>query len=332
MAKFSIKNALAYGFSAYTQHFMLLVAVGLTLGAGQWGMSALPKMVADHFGVKAQAVAGVSSKKMGPKAAMARDAMSKPPMQVGAQGSKTVEVHHQLRETGKTIHQVIAHKAYMYMDNDPGQLFMVFLVWLALFCLLVFLQMGIIRVALDLVDKNTSSYAQLFSQRSQFFRFLGVLIVFALLWLVIFLGSILAGVVVGGLLAIPLVYIFSDAGAMISGFIGFVAGFVVCIKFMMRYFFCTYCLIDKKMGVHKAFSCTYEITKGSVLRLMVLGFIFMIPTVFLVGGTVHLNVHIGKMIAHDSYHVGIISKLIGGIYGMWVVLCSAHVYRKLSRG
>ncbi len=330
MAKFSIKNALVYGFSAYAKHFMLLVAIGLTFGAVQWGLTGVPNLVKEQLGIKSHVASVNLGKKMGPKAAMAHGAMRKSPVQMGAAGSKTAQIHHHLLETGRIIHHTLAHKAYGYMDNDPGQLFVLFLVWLAIFCLWVFLSMGLIRVSLDIVDKDTSSYERLFSQRAQFFPFLGVWVVFALLWFVIFLGSILAGVVIGGLLAIPLVYIFSDAGAMISGLVGFVAGMVVYIKFIMRYFFSTFCLIDKKQGIHKAFSCTYEITKGSVLRLLVLGIILSIPFIF-TSGSVHLHARLGNMVANDSYHAGIIAKLILGVFVVWYSLCISYVYRKLSK-
>lgn len=330
MAKFSIKNALVYGFSTYAKHFMLLIAVGLTFGAVQWGMTAIPKLVADQLGVHAHASAGAGAKKMGPKAAMAHGVTGHPAMRMGAPDSKTARIHHQLMHAGKAIHNVVAQKAYAYMDNDPIQLFVVFFIWLAMFCLWVFMCMGIIRIALDLVDKNTSSYQRLFSQRASFFPFLGVWVTFFFLVLVIILGAILAGAVIGGLLAIPLVLIFGEAGGVVAGLIGGIAGMAVYIKFIMRYYFCTFCIIDKKMGVHKAFSCTYEITKGSVLRLLGLGIILSIPFIF-TGGSVHLHMRIGKMVASDSYHAGIIAKLVMGLIVVWSTLCLSHVYRKLSK-
>lgn len=330
MAKFSIKNALVYGFSTYAQHFMLLIAVGLTFGAVQWGMTGLPKLAAEQLGVRADISAGSGLKKMGPKAAMAHGVTGHPAMKMGASDSKTARIHEHIMHAGKAIHHVLAHKAYAYMDNDPGQLFVVFLVWLVMFCLWVFMCMGVIRIALDLIDKNTSSYERLFSQRALFFPFLGVWISFFFLVLVIILGALLAGAVIGGLLAIPLVLIFGDAGGIVAGLVGGVAGMVVYIKFIMRYYFCTFCIIDKKMGVHKAFSCTYEITQGSVLRLLGLGIILSMPFIF-TGGSVHLHMRIGKMVASDSYHAGLIAKLVMGLLVVWYSLCMAHVYRKLSK-
>lgn len=331
MAKFSIKNALVYGFSTYAQHFMLLVAAGLTFGAVHWGMTGIPKLVADQLGVKVHASAGSGLKKMGPKAAMAHNVAGHPVMKMGAPDSKIGRTQDHLTQAGKAIHHVLAHKAYQYMDNDPGKLLVVFLVWLAMYCLWVFMCMGLIRIALDLIDKNTSSYERLFSQRSLFFPFLGVWIVYFFLMVVIILGAILAGAVIGGLLAIPLVLIFGDAGGVVAGLVGGVAGMAVYIKFIMRYLFCTFCLIDKKMGVHKAFSCTYEITKGSVLRLLGLGIILLIVPGLLAGGSIHLHMRIGKMVASDSYHVGIIATLVMNLVMVWITLCLSHVYRKLSK-
>ena len=325
MATFSIKDALVYGFSTYAKHLVLCICVGLTLGATQWGLTGLPSLVAEQLGVKAHVAS--SGKKMGPKATMAHNAAR--PSGPVHHDSKRAEIHHHLKETGKKIHQIVAAKAYSYMDNDPVHLFILFIVWLAMFCLWVFVTMGIIRVALDLVDKNTSSYERLFSQKALFFPFLGVLIVFMLLMLVIVLGAILAGGIIGGLLAIPLVFILGETGGAISALVGFIAGIVVYAKFLMRYFFCTFCLVDKKMGVHKAFSATYEITKGSVFRLLIFGIILSIP--FMFGGSVNFHVRIGTMAANDSYHAGIIGKLVLGLFSVWYSLCLAHVYRKLSR-
>ena len=76
MAKFSIKDALVYGFSSYAQHFILLIAVGLTFGAAQWGLTGIPKLVMRQLGVKTHVAANLG-KKMGPKATMAHDAMNK---------------------------------------------------------------------------------------------------------------------------------------------------------------------------------------------------------------------------------------------------------------
>ncbi|MFT6765855.1 MAG: hypothetical protein ACJAZS_000749 [Alteromonas naphthalenivorans] len=327
MAKFSIKDAVGYGCRTYMQNIVLMLCVGVTIGLASWGMNGVPRLVADQLGVTVKAHPA-GAKKSGVHPTMPQG--MRPEKAPQKHHSKMKKIHHELKETGKKIHGVIAEKAYAHLDNNPTHLVLLFLIWVAMLLLYAFVHMGLFRVSLDLVDKNTSSYERLFSQRALILPYIGLMIVYTFLVVVIAMGAIVAGFVLGGLLGFALSFLLGETGGVIGSTVGLVTGLVVFCKFAMRYIFAFYCLVDKKMGIHKSLTCTYEITKGSVGKLILLMIVLGLP--FMLMGKFNFHVAIGKHVFNDSVHPSIIVQAIAGLITPLYTLCLVHVYRKLGRG
>jgi hypothetical protein len=328
MAKFSIKDAIEYGVRTYMQHIVLMLCVGATVGLAQWGVTGAPRLVADQLGIKSRMVSPADMKKgsvhpaapveMHPEQAPAEDA------------SKMAKIHHHLKEAGKRIHHVVTEKAYSYAHNSPTNLITLFLVWAIMILLSLLVSIGLIRVTLDIVDKNTSSYQRLFSQRALMFPWVGLVIVYIFFIMVIAIGAVIAGMLLGGALAFALNLLIGEAGGVIGGIVGAVTMIAISFKFMTRYIFAFYCLVDKKMGIHEALTCTRAITKGSVVKLI--AFMLVVTLPFMFGGGIDFHMRIGKHMFADKVHSTIIAQIILGLITPLYALCIVHVYRKLSRG
>ena len=327
MAKFSIKETVVYGFNAYAQNLVLMLCVGATIGLATWGTNGVPALVAKQLGVKANVQ---STGKKGPAHPAIPHASMYPEKTPKVHSSKMAAIHHHLREAGKKIHAVVAEKAHTYVDHNPTHLLMLFLVWAVMALLYLFIHIGVIRIALDVVDNKKTSYERVFSQRALIVPYVGLTVVYMFLIVCIAFGAIIAGVVLGGLLGMPLGLLLGKTGAAIGFGVGIVSGLAVLYKFIMRYVFAFYCLIDKKMGIHKALTCTYELTKGSVLKLILLLVVISLPFAF--GGAANVHMRIGKEVFNNSVHAGIIAKTLLGLVTPLYALCLAHVYRKLGRG
>ena len=332
MAKFSIKESVVYGFSSYAKHVVLMLCVGVTFAVVSWSVNGVPAFLAKQLGVEAHVAVKASKsthKKASSRISAHQDAMNSKEAPA-EDASKLAKIHHHLKEVGKPIHATITESVYPYLENNLGHLVILFLVWLIMGSLHVMVYMGLIRVALDIVDKKTSSYERIFSQKELFWSYIGLAIVYSFLMICIIMGAVIAGTVLGGLLAIPLDFAFGEAGAGAAGVIGIVIGAVVGLKFAMRYIFSFYCLVDKKTSITETLHSAYEITQGSVVKLTILAVVLSIP--FMLLSNYHLHAHFGKMIFNDTVHSGLVSKLFIGLITPWYALCIVYVYRKLSRG
>jgi hypothetical protein len=322
MAKFSIKNAIVYGFSAYFQHVVLVAAVGLTLGLSTWGLQRVPSMVATKMGIHLDA-AKIPSKGVAPVNVAQK-------VQGQKKLAKVKGIRDSLHEVGEKIGGVVSQKAYFYLNNvDKSDILVLALVWLLMFGIWSFLYLGFVRVMLDIKDKNKSSYQQLFSQRKIFWSYIGLLIVWVLLMTCIVLGSMVGGGLLTVLVGIPLSFL-GWSGDIVAVSLGGLTAFVVALYFFTRYAFAFYSLVDKGAGIHKALTSSYELTKGSVLKLILFFFIISIPF----GGHYAFNVNVGQehfsIATHLSNSSALMANLIVGLFLSLYSLCCVFVYKKLG--
>lgn len=313
MAKFSIKNTVESGLSAFFQHLGLMLMVGLTLGVTQWGYQNVPRMVARKL--------GVVSIQMPQKLATSVKMENK-------HNSKLLNTKDTLHNVGEKIGESLTAKAYAHIGtSNKSDLLMIAVVWIVMLLLWIFVLLGTVRVALDIVNKNKSSYSQLFSQSGLMLRYVGLGFVYILLTLCIMLGSSVAGGLVGVVVGVPLSLL--GFSLLPAYFVGSFVWIGVTVYFLMRYMLGVYCMVDKNLGIHKSLSCSYELTKGSVVKLLLLFVLMMIPAFMFMGIQVHISsagfsAHAIQSAARSPYYT-LFSGFLGVLYGLWF----AHVYKTM---
>jgi len=134
--------------------------------------------------------------------------------------------------------------------------------------------MGMVKIALKFADGGKGEFADLYNQYPLFFKYL--------------LASILTGVIV---------------------LIGFILLIVPGIIFSVRLKFVSYLIIDKGLGPIEAIKTSWNITKGSVWNLFVLG-----------AALLGINI------------LGALALLVGLLWtAPTTSIAEAYVYRKLSK-
>lgn len=155
---------------------------------------------------------------------------------------------------------------------------------------------GWIKISIAAVDGKKPEVEDLFSHWRLFFKYLGVIILFVLMFLpVAIIGFI-----------IFLSTVFSD-GSLLPLTLFAVASIIYVLMIVTRYCFTSMLVIDGKAKIFESFKMSSKMTKGK--RWKILGFFLACVAVFL---------------------LGIIALFVGVfISSVVVMLAKAHLYRKL---
>ncbi len=208
---------------------------------------------------------------------------------------------------------------------------------LALFlCIISMGYLGLPRILLDLYEHKTSNVSRMLSAFRLIFPYIGASIIFAI---IILIPTILAS----GLFMLVAHYHFQPGEAGAPGIaislaiIVFIASILVSIYLGIRFVYFSFALVDKNLGVISCLRYSWNITRGSVLKLILFSFALalMLWGIFVLVG---LNTF-GLINALNSgwYSLAFISGLLLVISILLVILAIpmvmlsyTYVYKKLS--
>lgn len=139
-----------------------------------------------------------------------------------------------------------------YLSFIPVTLLFAYLVTSALLIISV-IRLGVLRVLLDIYERNSSEITRLFSCSNLVFTYLCALILLSLIIL-------------------PIVTLFAVLGMILAPALVGLVGIIIAISMIflqIRFAFYAYPIVDVKMGAIDALRRSWHITKGSVLRLII---------------------------------------------------------------
>lgn len=244
MSKISIHSAISGALSVYVHHLVLLLTAGALVGFVGWAAMVGPRMVAQHMGVyQDMPVEEESMTEMSPDGTVTR------------------------------VVNRISMKISNYMDTtSKGALLVVFLVMVALWLANMFAHLGLMKLALQLVDKNKGSFETFFSVKQYLLSYISGLLLFGLYALVIMVGS---AVVIA-----PIVVVLVKL-AHLSPWIIMLAVPLVMVGvwgYLIRYILFSYCIIDKNTGARDSLRMSAKITAGERVHLFM--FLLVMAVVF----------------------------------------------------
>lgn len=206
-----------------------------------------------------------------------------------------------------------------YLSFIPVTLFCAYLVTSTLLIISV-IRLGILRVLLDIYERNSSEVTRLFSCSNLVFTYLCALILLSLIML-------------------PVVTFFAVLGMILPpavvGIIGLIAA-VGMIFIQTRFAFYVYPIVDVKMGAIDALKRSWRITQGSVLRLIIFEIILgLIPAAL--GIVVILNILVTIMLVSNGWSLAAVVPIALVLIALFFValivpvifLANVYAYKKL---
>jgi hypothetical protein len=318
MKKFSIQKSWVFAFQAYKKHFALLCAVGITVGTLNWAQVVVPQTSAKYLGFEKRFAISYES----PKTELSSGEVLR--------GSTSPKVIDTITVYSKRVYEgfIKSYRNYTKNASTAATLFLLFL-WVFLFLFKLFLQLGLIRVVLDLKDKGSSSYCNLFSAGSLLPTYLGANLLF---WIV---ASIVMGVSVlgiyGSVTLFNVLFDFFNISSKIMQSLGIyllvLLSVFTFISIILRYAFFQFFIIDKKLGSFNSLFHSYSSTKGNVGRLFLLmvgvilfSLLVSAPLGYLLGATYQMDLTVNSFVY----------TLFNSLFSSFYYLTFAHAYRKLA--
>ncbi len=291
MSKISLYSALSGASALYVKHIILLATLGAISGVVSWSSLVGPRHLARSLGVYQE--------------------MPEETIEITADGSNVTGI---INRTSTKI----AH----YMDTtSKGSLFLIFLTMVVLWLAAMFVHLGLIKVALQLVDKNKSSFDTFLSVKQYLPTYIGSSLLFGLYSLVVATGS--------SIVMVPIFIIIAKV-AHLSAWTALIAMPLVvagAFAYLIRYVLFSYCIIDKNAGVFGALSMSATITQGQ--RMHLFGFFCVMGVFFYVlFGLIRaaFDIHITTVHMHSILYMVAIYTIVTPL----TILMISKVYRQLT--
>jgi hypothetical protein len=287
VAKIAIYNAISGAFSLYCKNLLLLVSLGALAGFISWGSLVGPRHLAQKMGMSQEKVITI--------------------------------------QDGSNVNDVInrvSFKISSYMDTtDKSSLFIIFVTMVALWLLTMFVHLGIIKVALQIIDKGTSSFTTFLSVKQYLLTYIGSSLLFGLYSLVILVGS--------SLVIVPMFIIIAKI-AHLSAWTALIVMPLVMFGvfgYLLRYVLFSYCIIDKNADAREALMMSATITQDQ--RMALLGFFFVLFGLFFVGFSlikVAFGVHTSQATVHSMLYMIGMATVVTPLS----ILMISRLYRQLT--
>lgn len=208
-----------------------------------------------------------------------------------------------------------------YISLLPITLLFAYLI-AAVLLLVGMIRLGVLRVLLDIYERNASTVQRLFSAFPLTFNYIGAAILFNLIFL-------------------PLVFVMGGVNLLLptsAAFIGGIVGALAIAALKARLGFYMYPLVDQKTGPLVSLKTSWHITKGSTIKIMIFEFLLaLIPVVLGMIAAFNLMGAIGALSRH-WYAAAVLPAALFAIALFFlmlivpmIMLANVYVYKQLSR-
>ena len=295
MSTFSIQTNIISAFNLYKKHIVLMVSMAATIGV--------------VFLSTSQVVAFVENKLC---------------VTVQGQGGKVIlyeENHYKGASGSLTTTTPIWKKNWNHVSTFDWVYFGLIVAMTLFF---PFVVLGVMRVALDLQQRNKTSYRRLFVGPGLFMSVLKSNILFQFFtlgkWFKMAFMVMIPLLIVKAISEMLGIVIFSIAALYL---------FYVILSYCLRYTFSTFFILDKKETAYKALNSSFDMTQGSTNKLMLLFLFIISPFLFsftFICSVFDLLLIGGPLIKLTEVSFGIILA----IWWPFTTLVYAGVYKELN--
>ncbi|MGE0009338.1 MAG: hypothetical protein AB7F19_02240 [Candidatus Babeliales bacterium] len=198
-------------------------------------------------------------------------------------------------------------------------------------CTIGMIRLGLLRVLFDIYERNTSEVMRLFSSFNLVLTYLFAFILFSLCLLLLILVCALPLALIGVIVGI------TGATLTMVSFIMSIVLFILWIILNARLGFYPYPIVDTKSTAIASLVRSYEITRGSVLRIIIFEILLgLIPVIFSFIAILNLAAAV-TAVSQGWYIAAIVPTFLAlcalfcvALMIPFVLLANVYVYKKLA--